>query len=73
MNLMRIVGIVLILAGIVALVARGIAYTTKDTVIDAGPVEVTKEDREYIPLPPVLGGVAVLLGAVILFGASKRR
>jgi uncharacterized membrane protein len=56
MTLVRTIGIVLIVVGLAALISRSISYTTRDTVLEAGPVEVTREDREDLPLPPVIGG-----------------
>jgi hypothetical protein len=68
----RIFGIVLIVIGIVALAYGGFAYTTRDKVIDVGAIEVTKEDREFVPLPPILGGGAILVGAALLVASARR-
>lgn len=73
MSAKRIVGVVLIILGVVALVSGGVFWTDRDTVIDAGPVEVTTEDREGISLPPVLGALAIVGGAVLLFVPDRRR
>lgn len=69
--MLKAVGIVLIVLGIVALVYGGITYTTRDEVVDIGPVEVTTENQETIPLPPVLGAVS-LLGGIVLLVSRKR-
>jgi hypothetical protein len=66
------VGIVLIVLGAVALVLQGISYTTDETVLDVGPVQVTAEKEKTIPLPPVLGGVA-LVGGIVLVAAGRRK
>jgi hypothetical protein len=69
----KLVGIVLIVLGIVALVYGGISYTRREKVLDIGPIEATAEKRETIPLPPVLGGLALAGGVVLLIYGSKPR
>jgi uncharacterized membrane protein HdeD (DUF308 family) len=69
----RIVGTILIVIGIVALVWGGISYTREETVVDLGPLQATTEERETIPLPPVLGGIALVAGIVLLVIPSRRR
>jgi hypothetical protein len=63
---------VLIVLGVVALAYQGIGYTTRETIIDIGPVHATAERHRTIPLPPVLGGLAVV-GGVLLLVAGQRR
>ena len=63
---MKALGIVLVILGIVGLVYGGITWTRKDTVIDVGPVEVTANKKESIPLPPIAGGVMLAAGLVLL-------
>ena len=70
---MKIVGILLIVLGVVALAYGGISYTKREKVLDIGPIEATTERRETIPLPPVLGGLALAGGIVLLIAGSKRR
>jgi uncharacterized membrane protein len=72
MTFVRLVGIVLIVLGVVALAYQGISYTTRERVADIGPVEVTKESRKTIPLPPLLGGLA-LAGGIVLVAVGARR
>ena len=69
----RIAGLVLIVIGIIALVSGGVFWTDRDTVIDAGPFEVTTEEREGFALPPVLGGLALVGGIVLLVLPERRR
>jgi uncharacterized membrane protein len=73
MKLMSIVGIVLIVIGVVALAYQGISYTTREHVADVGPVEVTKETRKTIPLPPILGGLALIGGVVLVTVGAKSK
>ena len=70
---MKIVGIILIVIGIVALAYGGITYTKREKVLDIGPVEATAERQETIPLPPVLGGLSLAAGVVLLIVGSRRR
>ena len=67
-----IVGILLIILGVVALAYQGINYTTKDKVVDLGPLKVEAKHEKTIPLPPILGVVA-LVGGVVLIAVSARR
>lgn len=69
----RIVGIILVALGIVALVWGGISWTREETVIDLGPIEAKAETRETIPLPPVVGAVALVAGIALLVLPARRR
>jgi hypothetical protein len=70
---MKIIGIVLIVVGLVALAYGGISYTTREKVADIGPIELTTEQRKTVPLPPLLGGLALAGGIALLIAGSKRR
>ena len=70
---MKIVGIVLIVIGIIALAYGGITYTTREKVLDIGPIEATAERQKTIPLPPVLGGLALAGGVALLIVGSRRK
>ncbi|HEU5194144.1 MAG TPA: DUF3185 domain-containing protein [Methylomirabilota bacterium] len=72
MKAATIVGIILIIIGIVALAYQGITYTTKDKVVDLGPLKVEAKREKTIPLPPIVG-VAALIGGVVLVAVSARR
>jgi hypothetical protein len=72
MTPMRIAGLVLVVLGIVVLVWGGVFWTDRDTVIDAGPLKVTTEDREGLTLPPVVGAIALVGGVVLLLVPSRR-
>jgi hypothetical protein len=74
MKTASIVGVILIVIGIAALALGGISYTKREKVIDLGPLEATTETRETIPLPPLLGGLALAGGvALLIVGARKKR
>lgn len=70
---MKIVGILLIILGIVALIYGGISYTREETIVDLGPLQATAETRETIPLPPILGGLALVGGIVLLVADSRKK
>jgi hypothetical protein len=69
---MKIVAIVLIVLGAISLAYGGISYTTREKVVDIGPIEATAERHKTVPLPPVLGGIAVVAGIALLFVGSKK-
>jgi uncharacterized membrane protein HdeD (DUF308 family) len=70
--MLRIVGIILIVLGVVAFVFQGITYTTHKKVIDLGPIQATAEEKKTIPLPPVLGAIALVGGIVLLVSNRKK-
>lgn len=70
---MKIAGIILIVLGVIALAYGGISYTREEEILDVGPIEATAERRETIPLPPILGGLALAGGIVLLIAGSRRR
>lgn len=63
---MKALGALLLVLGVVALVYGGVSWTRKDTVIDAGPVEVTADKRESLAVPPLVGLVLVVGGLVLV-------
>jgi uncharacterized membrane protein len=67
-----LVGIILIVLGIVALAYQGITYTTREKIVDIGPLQATAEKEKTIPLPPLLGGLALVGGVVLVAVGSKR-
>lgn len=68
-----IIGIVLIVIGVVALAWQGITYTTTERVVDLGPLKVDAKTEKTIPLSPLLGGIALVGGVVLVaVGARKR-
>jgi hypothetical protein len=67
-----VVGLLLIVLGLAALAYQGINYTTRETVIDVGPLHATAERHRTLPLPPVLGAVAVAGGVVLLITGVRK-
>ena len=68
-----IAGILLIVVGVVALIYGGISYTSRETVIDIGPIHATAERERTLPLPPIAGVIAVAGGVALLVTANRRR
>ena len=66
-----ILGIVLLILGLFALAYQGLTYTTRKKVVDIGPLQATKTEHHTIPLPPVLGALA-LLGGIIVIVSDRR-
>jgi hypothetical protein len=67
-----LIGIILIVIGIVAFAYQGITYTTREKVVDLGPIQVTADKTKTLPLPPILGGIALVGGIVLLVLGNKK-
>jgi len=66
-----LLGLALIAFGVIALVYQGISYTTHKKVVDIGPIEATREEHKTIPLPPILGVIA-LVGGIIIVARDRK-
>ncbi|MGZ6223028.1 MAG: DUF3185 domain-containing protein [Syntrophales bacterium] len=66
-----IIAIILIALGIAALAYQGITYTTREKVVDLGPIHVTAEKTKTIPLTPIMGAIALVGGIVLLVMGSR--
>ena len=71
MKTATIAGIVLIILGIISFAYQGINYTTHEKVVDIGPIHATQEEKHRIPLPPLLGGISLVGGILLLVSASR--
>jgi drug/metabolite transporter (DMT)-like permease len=67
-----VVGALLILVGVIMFSAGGFSFTSRERVADVGPIEVTTERTRSVPLPPILAGLAIV-GGLVLIVASIRR
>lgn len=72
MNSLKMIGIILIVIGVIAFAFQGITYTTHKKVIDLGPIQATAEQKKTIPLPPVLGALALVGGIALLVVGGKK-
>jgi hypothetical protein len=68
----RLLGIALIILGVVAFAYQGITYTTQEKVLDIGPIKATVEKEKTIPLPPLVGGAALIGGIVLLLVGPRK-
>lgn len=71
-NVMRVLGIILIIAGIAMILIRGFSVQTEKKVVDIGPVEINKKENRWIGWPTYAGGIVAIVG-VVLVVAGKRR
>jgi uncharacterized membrane protein YidH (DUF202 family) len=71
--LVKLIGALLIVFGVVALAAGGIRYTTREKVLDIGPIEATEEKHHSIPLSPIVGIAAVAGGIALVVAGSRTR
>ena len=70
---MKLIGVVLILFGVVALAFGGVRYTKREKVLDIGPLQATTEKHEYIPFSPIVGLAAIAGGIVLIVVDSRSR
>jgi drug/metabolite transporter (DMT)-like permease len=67
-----IIGALLIIVGIAGLAFGGFSFTHKEKVLDLGPIEASADKKESLPVPPILGALAIV-GGVVLLATSARR
>lgn len=70
--MLKTIGLILIVLGIVALIFGGISYTKKEKILDVGPIHASAEHQKTIPLPPLLGAVSLIGGVILLIAGGKR-
>ena len=73
MKSFTVLGILLAVVGALALVYQGFSYTREEKVIDIGPIHATRDDTQHVPLPPIVGGIALLGGAALLVIGAKQK
>jgi hypothetical protein len=71
MKAATLVGLLLIVLGLGALAYQGFSYKTTEKILDVGPIEATSETTKTIPLPPILGVVAVIGGVAIVVATAR--
>jgi uncharacterized membrane protein YidH (DUF202 family) len=67
-----IVGIILIAIGIIALAYGGFSYTKREKIIDAGPLQVSADREKTVPFPPILGGLCLAGGIILVLVGNKK-
>ena len=73
MSAARIAGVILIVIGLVGLIWGGISWTEEETLVDIGPIEARAEQERTVPITPIVGGLALVAGIVLLVVPSRRR
>ena len=68
----KVVGVILIVLGLLGLAWGGFNYTTREKVLDVGPIHATREETHNIPVPPIAGGVALVAGILLLVVGGKQ-
>ena len=72
MKPIALVGMVLVVLGLGALVYEGVTYTSRETVLDIGPLRATTERQRTLPISPLVGVVAVAAGVALLIAGSRK-
>jgi hypothetical protein len=72
MRPLTLVGAILVALGILALAYQRITYTKRDTVVDIGPIHATAEHEKTIPLPPIIGGTAIVAGVALIIAGARQ-
>jgi len=73
MTVRYIVASLLVIVGLVSLLLGGFRWTENKTVIDVGPVKATAEEHKALPIPPLIGGLALVGGILLFVVPTKRR
>ena len=68
----KIIGMILIGLGLIGLVWGGFTYTTREKVIDIGPIQATRDQTHTVPLPPIAGALALIGGIALLIVSTKK-
>ena len=68
---MRILGVLLIVLGLAGLLYGGFSWTRREKVVDLGPVEVTSENQKSLPVPPIVGGICLAAGVLLVLKGGK--
>lgn len=72
MRTQTLVGTILIILGVIALAYQGFTYTTRQKAVDLGPIQITTESKKTIPVPPIVGGLALAGGIVLLVMGNRK-
>lgn len=70
---MKMLGILLVAIGIAAFAYQGISITTREKVVDVGPIHMSADRTRTLPLPPIVGAIALVGGVVLLFMGGRKR
>lgn len=70
---MKIAGILLIIAGVAALIYGGFSYTIHKKAVDMGPIQISRTEHHTLLIPPILGIIAIAGGGVLIFSGARIR
>ena len=73
MKAATIIGIILIVLGTLGFIYKGISYTETEEVVDLGPIEIQSENKETIPIPEILSGIAIVGGIVLVATGARKK
>jgi hypothetical protein len=72
MKTSTIIGIILIILGVLGFIFKSVSFTTEKEVADVGPIEIKSEEKETVPIPEILSGIAIA-GGIILIAVGSRK
>ena len=72
MAAVKILGTILVVLGLIGVVWGGFTYTTRDKIIDIGPIHATRDKTHHLPVPPIAGAIALVGGVTLLLLSGKR-
>ena len=72
MKTLTMAGVVLIVIGLTALAYQGVTYTKRETVLDIGPLHATADRQKTLPIPPIVGVVAIAGGVMLLLAGNRK-
>jgi hypothetical protein len=70
---MKLMGIILVVLGVLALAYQGIQYTSREKILDIGSLKVSADTKKTIPLPPIVGGVALVAGIALILADRRKK
>ena len=72
-SVINIVGVLLVIAGIIIIGFRGFSYQSREKVAEIGNVQVTAQEEKMVYLPPVMGGIAIVAGIILVVIGSRKK
>jgi hypothetical protein len=70
---MKLMGIILVVLGVLALVYQGIQYTSREKILEVGSIKLSADTKKNIPLPPIVGGVALVAGIALILADRRKK
>ncbi len=70
---MKVLGIILIVAGMLMLVFGNVSFTKEKKVVDIGPLEINKKEKKTIAWPNYAGGITILAGVIVLIAGGNKK